>query len=380
MKFFTIVLILALYPAIIFAQTNFKPGYVVTLKGDTLKGYIDYREWDITPDTIHFKKTTGDGAITEYGPKDIVFFNVSGLESYQRYEGLISTDPTAPDQVGLDRDTSFTTVVVFFKILEKGKNLALYSYKDKLKERFFIGQSPDYFPRELTFRLTRANTEYTFRRQISAISRKIGEWNEGLETIISKSDYIETDILDLVNRINHITKAQYKQNHPGAVSYRIFAGLGMDITKKLPDGQPQLMATGTHTSTLPVVSGGIDLFANPNTRRLLFRFELLATTGTYSTYYYHVEERSFNIVTLSVMPQVIYNIYNGNNFKIFGGVGLGVNDYIYSKGIYNPQSFDTSGMLQAGVQVSNRVEMFVHYLQDGRGSADTQFGFKYLFK
>jgi len=106
----------------------------------------------------------------------------------------------------------------------------------------------------------------------------------------------------------------------------------------------------------------------------------MAATGSYNTYYYHVEAVSFNIVTISVVPQVIYNIYNGSNFKLFGGVGLGLNDYIYAKGAYNPQSFDSSGMLQAGVQLHNRLELFVHYLQNGRGSADTQFGLKYLFK
>lgn len=380
MKYLKTLLILIAFPSFLFAQSNYKPGYVVTLKGDTLKGFIDYREWDRTPDTIHFKKEVEDETIAEYGPNDIVFFNVDRLESYQRYEGPISTDPTAPDQVGIDRDTSFTTAIVFFKVLERGKNVTLYSYKDKIKERFFMGEQPGYFPKELIFRLTRSNTEYTFRRQISAAARKIGEWNDDLETLISKADYIETDILDLVSRINHITKNEYKKSHPAAIGYQLFAGLGLDITNKLPDGQYQYTSAGRHTSVLPVISGGIDLFANPNTRRLLFRFELLAATGTYSAYFYRVEERSFNIVTLSVMPQVIYNIYNGNNLKIFGGVGLGINDYIYSKGIYNPQSFDTSGMLQAGVQVSNRVEMFVHYLQDGRGSADTQFGLRFLFK
>ena len=380
MRYLKIALPFILFPFCLFAQSNYKPSYVVTLKGDTIKGFIDYREWDRTPDTIHFKKMSEDGAIAEYGPKDIAFFNVDGLESFQRYEGPISMDPTAPDEVGIDRDTSFTTVIAFFKVLEKGRNLALYSYKDKLKERFFMGQSPDYFPKELTFRLTRSNTEFTFRRQISATARKIGEWSEDLETLISKSDYIETDILDLLNRINHITKAEYNKSHPGAVGYQLFAGLGLDITSKLPDGQYQYTAAGRHTSVLPVISGGIDLFANPNTRRLLFRFELMVATGSYNTYYYHVEEESFNIVTLSVMPQVIYNVYNGNNFKLFGGIGLGINDYIYAKGAYNPQSFDTSGMLQAGVCLHNRLELFVHYLQDGRGSADTQFGFKYLFK
>ncbi|MFB9843461.1 hypothetical protein [Mucilaginibacter ginsenosidivorans] len=377
-KLYLLFLVGLLIPFLSNAQSNYKPGYVVTPQGDTIKGFIDYREWDMTPDTIHFKKTIGDNNFVEYGPNNITFFNVDGLESYQRYEGPISTDATAPDQVGIDRDTSFTTAIVFFKVLEKGKKLALYSYKDKIKERFFMGEQPGYFPKELIFRVTRSNTEFTFRRQISAAVRKIGEWNEDLETIISKADYLGTDILDVFNRINHITKAEYNKSHPRAVGYQLFAGLGLDITNKLPDGQYQYTSTGRHTSVLPVISGGIDVFANPNTRRLLFRFELMIADGSYTANYYGTL-KSFNITTFSLVPQVIYNIYNGNNLKLFGGVGLGLNDYVYEKGAYNPQSFDTTGMLQAGVQLHNQLELFAHYLQDGRGSADTQFGVKYLF-
>jgi len=40
-----LLLIFILLPFISTAQTNYKPGYVVTLTGDTLHGFIDYKEW-----------------------------------------------------------------------------------------------------------------------------------------------------------------------------------------------------------------------------------------------------------------------------------------------------------------------------------------------
>jgi len=50
MKFFSPPLFLAVIaPAVLFAQSNFKSGYIVMPKGDTVKGYIDYREWDNNP-------------------------------------------------------------------------------------------------------------------------------------------------------------------------------------------------------------------------------------------------------------------------------------------------------------------------------------------
>ncbi|MGZ3814058.1 MAG: hypothetical protein ACXVJN_20060, partial [Mucilaginibacter sp.] len=44
-----------LLPLISVAQSNYKPGYVVTLKGDTIHGFINYREWNKNPRQIAFK-------------------------------------------------------------------------------------------------------------------------------------------------------------------------------------------------------------------------------------------------------------------------------------------------------------------------------------
>ncbi|MDB5026006.1 MAG: hypothetical protein JWP78_3761 [Mucilaginibacter sp.] len=45
-KIFKTLLTVVLLPALSYAQSNYKPGYVITLKGDTLPGFIDYREWN----------------------------------------------------------------------------------------------------------------------------------------------------------------------------------------------------------------------------------------------------------------------------------------------------------------------------------------------
>ena len=52
-KYCTVVLFLL--PLLSIAQANYKSGYVVTLKGDTLRGYINYKEWGRNPKDIDFK-------------------------------------------------------------------------------------------------------------------------------------------------------------------------------------------------------------------------------------------------------------------------------------------------------------------------------------
>lgn len=36
------------------AQKNLQPGAVITSRGDTLKGFIDYRNWEKNPIAIDF--------------------------------------------------------------------------------------------------------------------------------------------------------------------------------------------------------------------------------------------------------------------------------------------------------------------------------------
>ena len=55
----------------LFSQQNFVPGYIIQQGGDTLKGFIDYRNWAKNPAKIKFKKTE-QAAVTEYKPFDIL--------------------------------------------------------------------------------------------------------------------------------------------------------------------------------------------------------------------------------------------------------------------------------------------------------------------
>lgn len=148
MKFFFNALLAAvLLPTLSFAQSNYKPGYVINLKGDTLKGFINYQEWGANPDAIGFKSSLSDRDSKTLTPSDISYFNITGLDTYQRYSGPISMDATDKDHIGSFRDTTSKVAAVFLRAIQKGNNVALYAYTDGLKSRFFIGEAPDFHPK-----------------------------------------------------------------------------------------------------------------------------------------------------------------------------------------------------------------------------------------
>lgn len=60
----------------LFSQANYIPGYIVSSKGDTISGYINYQDWGITPKEISFKKKMNE-IKTSYTSKQIKAFGVA---------------------------------------------------------------------------------------------------------------------------------------------------------------------------------------------------------------------------------------------------------------------------------------------------------------
>ncbi|NOX48099.1 MAG: hypothetical protein GXO89_14085 [Chlorobi bacterium] len=69
-------------PISAFSQKNLFPGYIISLNGDTVKGYIKYKNWEYNPDQISFwEKRDGEAVI--YNPGEIKMFGVEGDEVYK---------------------------------------------------------------------------------------------------------------------------------------------------------------------------------------------------------------------------------------------------------------------------------------------------------
>src|ERR1700744_3221214 len=130
---------LLLLPIFSIAQSNYKPGSVVDLKGDTIRGFVDYRSWDANPTEVSFKSSLGDSKPQRFTLNDISFFKVEGDAAYKKFSCSISMDETNTAHLGSGKDTSSRTDVVFLKVLQTGSNLALYTYTDALKTRFYVG-------------------------------------------------------------------------------------------------------------------------------------------------------------------------------------------------------------------------------------------------
>lgn len=431
------ILLIFLLPLFVNAQSNYKPGYVIGLKGDTAKGFIDYREWGSNPDAINFKTSLSVKESKKFTAGDITFFEVSGLESYQRYAGPISTDAIDPEHAGTTRDTSTKQIVTFLKVLQQGKRVTLYAYNDGLKPRFFIKDVSDQLPSELIYRVytgswntnpspnmayrDRTIYENVYFKQLFVLAAKYGVLTDTLSSEIQHADYYKQNLIKIVSKINGISDTEYKKKYDEHSKISFFASLAANFANIQPYGIYKSAGAKAATSTLPAISFGIDLWANPNTGKLRFALEGTVSGNSYNSIYiytgspYVPVRYSYNDTWFALSPQVVYNFYNAQNFKVFAGLGLAFTFHDY-KGDYdinyagtvvngaplksdnflNNQGggsfFDTFNypvVLKAGVSFAGRLEIFGRYYTPCKISQDhyfllnntnTQIGLSYLFK
>ena len=121
------------------AQNSFKPGYIVTLKGDTTKGLVNYSEWSKNPDQIIFKKDAASAAVN-YTKENTPAFGVEGYGNYHLFSVRLRKYTSAPGNQISFADTLYINKNVYLNEIILGKKASLYKYDDGGKIQFLIDE------------------------------------------------------------------------------------------------------------------------------------------------------------------------------------------------------------------------------------------------
>jgi len=364
-----LLLIFILLPFISTAQTNYKPGYVVTLTGDTLHGFIDYKEWENSPAKINFKANLQSNEAKNFSPGNSAAFGINGFEYYEQYKLSVSLSRVDPERMSTGVDTSTTTATVFLKVVVKGKNVNLYEYNDDIKLRFYIKDRSSGKPDELILRTyldpdnsTRIVTQTRYKNQLQQLASKYQVSNEKLTKIIEGSNYTEKDIIDIVSKIN---EAENRLNNIRKIApVRFFLGAGINRSSLKYSGNTYLALNANSKAGYgPKLAIGIDAFSNPNVGRLILRAELsLATTGLQvnsNTSPY--ASQSFSQFVIALTPQLIYNFYNTESLKIYTGAGFAINLPKYTNDHYDYDPDPYSGTRSVIKNYPNLASTYVSF-------------------
>ena len=330
---YSLAILFTLFPLFTKGQSNYKPGYIITSKGDTLRGLIDYQDWEGSPKLFRFK-TTMSAETQRFTITDVTYAEITQLNAYQKFRIAISTDITDIQHLESFRDTSFRTDVVFLKILQKGKNITLYSFTDDLKTRFYVKEtSSEKTPYELTYRIYQSDAktlnDKIYVKQLLDLATEFNHNNEMVADNIEHADYNQNDILKTVSDLNNISTDEYQLKYKDKTRVLFFAGLGASIaTFELKSAQAS--HTLNNTSVMPMIMAGIDIVGNPATSRFVFRAEAALTMDKFQEKFtnvtapYYPLDYSSTLIGFSIRPQVVYNVYNTENLKFYISPGAQV--------------------------------------------------------
>lgn len=124
----------------LFGQNNFVPGEITLSKGDSKKGYIDFRDWKVNPELIQFKNDLNGSSVT-YKPEELETFKVNGY-TYVSTRTTIPTLQSFKEEFKSDHQTEVKSVFLRV-IIRDSKELYEYSYSNG-KNVYLIGSNKNF--------------------------------------------------------------------------------------------------------------------------------------------------------------------------------------------------------------------------------------------
>ncbi len=231
----TIILILATLP--LFGQKNMVPATVLTKAGTSLKGEIDFKDWDKIPEVIKFENSTVD---------ELTPINTEKIEIYgsnpQVFVGKILPVAQFGNSINNYSKTKELKVVqdtIFLRSLEIGY-LSLYEHQDdQFTFHYFIVKDGEW--EELLYH------KYTSGKIIKQVQNYKGQLLSKMEDCPSvQSDLRSLDfnidkIRSIVNKYNTCSDKGFvtysDQTKKGKAEFGILAGVGFSQLATRMDGE-----------------------------------------------------------------------------------------------------------------------------------------------
>jgi hypothetical protein len=319
----TLLLCFAL-PLVTFSQSNYRSGYIIKNNGDTIKGYINYREWSLSPKYIQFKSVIADKQVVVFNVPSLKSFTIDGADRYVSYIGPVSTGKTGSiTDLSRSLDTSMRQDSAFLKIVMSGPNVELFYHADELKYRYFISEGAS-MPYELNFyQYLDENDRFIsyapFINQLDLLRKKYNNSNVNTIARVPDEGYKEDILINYIKVINN-NKFLERSHVSGS---RFFIGAAAAYNLSVFDGPSGFNYARTSSSVSPLIDAGVDFLNNPDVQKSFFRVE--ATFSSLSPIFYgSVGYFTSKQYVATIAPQVVINLYNTENFKYFIDLGVGI--------------------------------------------------------
>ncbi|MEI8049237.1 MAG: outer membrane beta-barrel protein, partial [Bacteroidota bacterium] len=303
-------------------QKNYLPGVVISLKGDTLKGFIDYLNWEKNPDKISFKDSESSEE-KEFNPLMISEFRVHN-EVY--VSAIVQAEDShqleySPNQIkesDYDPEIKTRTDTTFLQSMFRGTKNLYYSYDKKGKPQFYIKQNPDFelliYKKYLKNNTSKINANTSDPINVYSENKKfIGQlmlYLQDCPTLQEQTNKLQYDSKSLENLFNAYYECEkseptYKYTREKTkVDFGVLAGIS--ATKLIMISSDPVTYKYVANVDNPVsvnFSGGLlmDVVLARNQRRWSVYNELIISSFSVSQHFEeHFSEENFSIIDTKI--------------------------------------------------------------------------------
>lgn len=319
-----------------YANERYKEGYVVTIKGDTLRGLIKDKKGDANPSSVSFKSNQ-DAKQIKYGLSELLSFEV-GYQRYIRAEIDVEVSPRALSELDYVGTYIVERTVGFLEVLFDGPK-SLYYYKASYgNENFYIRDENDKIQLLLYKRyLNKPGTQKIKeeRKFLGQLSLYLQEC-EGIDAKLQILNYNRGALVNLYDYYyKHSSFSSSYEQKKGKFSTKISIVGGPNISS-IKFSQ----SGSTEYATLDqmdfqwgngfTVGVSLESFKKANLGHFSVVNDLLinqfksegdnkSLALEKNQYYY--DHASFNYLYFKWMPQIRYR-FELNNWIVFGDIGL----------------------------------------------------------
>jgi hypothetical protein len=303
------------------AQDNFLPGYVVTLNGDTLRGFVDYRNWDQSPRSIDFKGPSG--VRTSYACGLIQSFSVAD----ERYvSAIVDTEVSRVNTKAIDHspDLVFQTDTAFIQTIVGGEK-SLYFHKNTFgKEQFYIRQGQRFellIYKKYLKALSEADVVIENKKYIGQLISYLGDL-PALKSSISKARYSKKSLENIFIAYygSSGVKARFEKKTE-KISWELGALAGVALTSTTFTGSyhPYLSSVSFPVSVNGTVGVSFDLVFPRNRSKWSINNEMMSgayhLAGTYESY----TDANRYTITTSSLGTTYFKINNLLRYRLLTG-------------------------------------------------------------
>lgn len=277
-KSLAFVFIFLIFSEQISAQSNFLDGYIINAQKDTIRGKIDYKNWERNPSQISFKSEKENNPST-YKSYDITGFYVNN-EFYQTEIVKLEVSSQDLPTMTTSKQSIFSSDTLFLRLLIKGQ-ASLYLYKDeKFRQHFFIKKNE--MPiEELVFRKYKdgENIVVTQRKYLNQLSFYFSDCSSKIK-ISEKLAYEQEALKSLFNEYNQCkgnSVDSYKaEKEKTSVEISLLAGVSSTKLDWISDEFNNGIVTANFNKSTNFTTGiGFDLVTARSNRRWSIYNEIL---------------------------------------------------------------------------------------------------------